>query len=108
MKKVYVARNPADAHLLRALLEGEGIRADVIGEFLYSCLGELPISPDCRPSVWVVDDSDCEKAEEIIGRYKLAEDAPRDDREEWKCSGCGETNEDLFMECWQCGRSRPL
>lgn len=108
MKKVYAARNPADAHLLRALLEGEGIPADVIGEFLYSCRGEVPISPDSLPSVWVVDDSDCEKAQEIIRQYRLAEDAPGDDGEEWKCSGCGETNEGLFTECWQCGKSRPL
>lgn len=106
MKKVYVAKNPADAHLLKALLEGEDIRADVIGEFLYRCRGEVPISRDTLPSVWVVEDADSEKAEEIIRQYRLAENGPRENDEEWKCAGCGETNEGLFTECWQCGKSR--
>ena len=108
MKKVYVAKNPADAHLLKALLGGEGIQAEVIGEFLYSCRGEVPISPDSLPSVWVVDDSECEKAEEIIKLYRLAENGAKDNGVEWKCTGCGETNEGLFTECWQCGKSRPF
>jgi len=108
MKKVYVAKNPADAHLLKALLEGEGIPSDVIGEFLYSCRGEVPIAPDSLPTVWVVDDSDHEKAVEIIRQYRLAENGAKDNGAEWKCSGCGETNEGLFTECWQCGRSRPF
>ena len=108
MKKVYIAKNPADAHLLKALLEGEGIAADVIGEFLYSCRGEVPISRDTLPSVWVMDDADSEKAEEIIRQYRLAENGARENDEEWKCAGCGETNEGLFTECWQCGKSRAL
>src|SRR5512145_3212586 len=108
MKKVYVARNPADAHLLKALLEGEGIPARVIGEFLFGCRGEVPISPDSLPSVWVEDDSDCGKAEEIIRQYRLNESGSGDSGEEWTCAGCGETNERLFTECWQCGRSRAL
>lgn len=107
MKKVYTAKNPADAHLLKALLEGEGIQADVIGEFLYNCRGEVPITRDTLPSVWVVDDSDCEKAEEIIRQYGLTENGARHDGEDWKCPGCGETNEGPFTDCWQCGRSRP-
>ena len=108
MKKVYIAKNPADAHLLKALLEGEGIQADVIGEFLYSCRGEVPISRDTLPSVWVIDDSDSEKAEELIRQYRLTENGAREHGEEWKCAGCGEANEGLFTECWQCGKSRPL
>ncbi len=108
MKKVYVAKNPADAHLLRALLEGEGIEANVMGEFLYTCRGEVPISPDSLPSVWVVHDADSEKAEEIIRQYKLTEDGTKESGEEWKCAGCGETNEGVFTECWQCGKSRSL
>ncbi len=108
MKKVYVAKNPADAHLLRALLEGEGLEANVMGEFLYSCRGEVPISPDSLPSVWVKHDADSEKAEEIIRQYKLNENGVKEGGEEWTCSRCDETNEGVFTECWQCGRSRPL
>ena len=108
MKKVYVAKNPVDAELLKALLDGEDIQAEMIGEFLYSCRGEVPISPDSLPSVWVVDDSDYEQADEIIRQYRLAENGARSNGEEWKCAGCGEMNEGVFSECWQCGASRPL
>ena len=108
MKKAYVAKNPADAHLMKALLEGEGIEAKVTGEFIYSCRGEIPISPDTLPSVWVVEDSKYEKAEEIIRLFKLNENGSKGNEEEWKCSGCGEMNEGIFTECWQCGVVRIL
>jgi hypothetical protein len=34
MKKVFVARNPAEAHLVKGMLESHGIRAEVQGEAL--------------------------------------------------------------------------
>ena len=91
---------------MKALLEGEGIQSEVIGEFLYGCRGEVPISPDTLPSVWVVEDSDYEKAEEIIRQYKLTENGGMSNGEEWKCSRCREMNEGIFTECWQCGAIR--
>ena len=26
----------------------------------------------------------------------------------WRCSGCGETHDDAFRSCWQCGASRAI
>ena len=47
MKKVYEAQNPTDAHLLKDILETQGIEAIVKGDLLWAARGE---TPDC-PSV---------------------------------------------------------
>lgn len=105
MKKVYIAKNPADAHLLKGLLEGENIEAEVRGEFLYGVRGEVPITPDTCPSVWVVDDSDYEKAMELVSAIRDGESPNLIKGEAWRCD-CGEENESQFTECWSCGKAR--
>ena len=107
MKKIYTAKNPADAHLLKGLLEGENIEAEVRGEFLYGVRGEVPITPDTCPSVWVVDDSDYDKAMELVSTLREGETPNPIEGEAWRCS-CGEENESQFTECWSCGKARPI
>lgn len=107
MKKVYVATDPADAYLLKGLLEGENIPAEVRGEYLYGIRGEVPITPDTCPSVWVVDDSDFGRAVELVAAVRERNAPSSEDSGAWRC-GCGEENERRFTECWRCGRSRPL
>ena len=107
MKKVYIAKNPADAHLLKGLLEGENIEAEVRGEFLYGVRGEVPITPDTCPSVWVMDDSDYDKAMELVSIFREGESTKPIGGEPWRCR-CGEENESQFTECWSCGKARPI
>ena len=107
MKKVYIAKNPADAHLLKGLLEGENIEAEVRGEFLYGIRGEVPITPDTCPSVWIMDDSNYDKAMELISTFREVESPSPIEGEAWRCS-CGEENESQFTECWSCGKARPI
>lgn len=107
MKKVYVAKNLADAHLLKGLFEGENIEAEVRGEFLYGVRGEVPITPDTCPSVWVMDDSDYDKAMELVSAFREGESQTPIEGEVWRC-GCGEENESKFTECWSCGKERPI
>jgi Putative prokaryotic signal transducing protein len=107
LKKVYIAKNPADAHLLKGLLEGENIEAKVRGEFLYGVRGEVPITPDTCPSVWVMDDSDYDKALELVSTFREGESPNPIEVEAWRCS-CGEENESQFTECWSCGKARPI
>ena len=83
MKKVYTAKNPADAHLLKGLLEGENIEAEVRGEFLYGVRGEVPITQDTCPSVWVMDDSDYDRAMKLVSTFREG-------------------------ECLSCGNARPM
>lgn len=106
MKQVYVARNPADAHLLKGILEGGNIQAIVRGEFLWGARGEVPITPETCPSVWVINNSDYERAMEVIKDFPSVERVCDLESKEWRCNQCGETNEGQFTECWQCGASR--
>lgn len=43
MRIVYHAEHLIDAHLVKGLLEGEGIPAFVPGEYLVGGMGELPV-----------------------------------------------------------------
>jgi len=107
LKKVYIAKNPADAHLLKGLLEGEDVEAEVRGEFLYGVSGEVPITPDTCPSVWVMDDTDYAKAIELVSIYREGGSPTPVEGGLWRCR-CGEENESQFSECWSCGKARPV
>ncbi len=107
MKKVYTATGLADAHLLKGLLEGENIPAEVRGEHLYAIRGEVPMTPDTCPSVWVVDEADFGRAVELLRAIREGSSRSPDDAGTWRC-GCGEDIERQYTECWQCGRSRRL
>jgi hypothetical protein len=106
LRKLYIAKNPADAHLLKGLLEGENIEAEVRGEFLYGVRGEVPITQDTCPSVWVMDNSDYDRAMKLVSTFREG-DPLNPECEAWCCS-CGEENENQFSECWSCGNARPM
>lgn len=69
MKQVFVARNPAEAHIVKGLLESRGIPAEVHGESLWGTRGETPLTPDTAPSVWVLDDLQVPEAIRIVEEY---------------------------------------
>jgi hypothetical protein len=98
--------NPTDAHLLKGFLESEGIGAVVQGEFLWIARGEVPITTDTAPSVWVTDDADFERAMDVVNEFQSSEGMSGPENKEWKCNNCNETNERQFTECWHCGTPR--
>jgi len=103
MKQVYVARSVTDAHLVRGVLEAEGIAAMVRGEFLAGGIGELPADV-C--GVWILDDALAARASQVLeevwrGRRASGSAGP------WTCPGCGEPLEGQFTDCWRCGAARP-
>jgi hypothetical protein len=69
MKQVFVAQNPAEAHLVKGFLENRGIRAEVRGEALWGTRGETPLTPDTLPSVWVLDDLQAPEAIRALEEY---------------------------------------
>jgi hypothetical protein len=107
LKKVYLAKNPADAHLLKGLLGGANIEAEVRGEFLYGVRGEVPITEDTCPSVWVTDDSEYDRARELVSTFSEGAPPLPGGAGTWDCS-CGEENENQFTECWSCGKARTI
>ncbi len=105
LKKVYVAANAVDAHMLEGLLEQEGIRAVVRGDDFVPLQGGGLFSMEIRPSVWVFNDEHLPRAYELVDDFSrrpvLSDRAPTT----WTC-GCGERIEEQFTECWSCGRPR--
>jgi rubredoxin len=108
MRKVFVARTPTEAHFIKGLLEAEGIYAIVQGEALFGARGELPLTFETLPSVWVLDDALFDKAFEFAERFSNGQGAATQDGVPWTCPKCGEQSKSQFTECWQCNASRPV
>ncbi len=111
MKRVYIARGPAEAHLVRGFLEAEGIEAIVQGDTLSTIFGGVPIDSDSLPSVWVTDDAGYDRALRLVeetSRSHTEKQAEPDGPEpaEWECAACGETVPPEWDVCWSCGAIR--
>jgi Putative prokaryotic signal transducing protein len=102
MKRVFSSLNRAAVHHARNLLAAEGIRAEVRNELLAGALGQVPFT-ECEIELWVIDDADAWRAEEILrhGRSRPLEPASA-----WRCAVCGEHSEGQFTQCWRCGAFR--
>ena len=70
MIKIYSAQNAVDAHIVKGLLEQQGISARVNGEYLQGGIGELPPMGLITVSV---EEENYEKASELIRKYENAE-----------------------------------
>ena len=69
MQRVYLARDPADAHLVAGYLEDNGIKVGIQGELLEGGFGELP-AMGIEPEVWVQNDSDAARALELVAEME--------------------------------------
>jgi predicted RNA-binding Zn-ribbon protein involved in translation (DUF1610 family) len=103
MKQVLIARHPAEAHLVKGLLQSEEIQAIVRGEELSGVRGGVPVTLDTSPSVWVLDDSQTESATAKIKQYDSGATVGAGSTSSWKCPQCGEQVEGQFTTCWKCG-----
>ena len=97
MKRVFSTHNLQLAHHKKNLLEAAGIRAVVKNEILSSAMGELPPA-ETQPEVWVLNDHDAPRAEQLLIAPPTGPD--------WTCS-CGEKLGGQFTQCWKCGAYRP-
>jgi hypothetical protein len=71
--RLATARNPVEAHIWQQALEEEGIRSQVVGDYLDAGVGDLP---GVSAELWVHRD-DLARAEEILrqGQEAAAEEA---------------------------------
>ena len=97
MKRVFSSWNLAAVHHARNVLDAAGIRAVVKNEYLSSAMGELPPA-ECEAQIWVLEDADLARAEEVL---RWSPPAGPD----WTCE-CGETLGAQFSQCWRCGAYR--
>ncbi len=107
MKQVYSARNEIDAHLVKGFLDEQGIECVVQGAALASILGEIPVTPDTSPSLWVRDE-EFDRATDAIAGFKAEAKPAQPAGKPWTCPQCGESIEAQFTECWSCGESQPV
>lgn len=70
MTKIYSAQNAIDAHIVKGMLEQQGIQARVNGEYLQGGIGELPLIDLVTVSV---AEEDYEKALEVLRKYENEE-----------------------------------
>ncbi len=109
LRKIYIADGPGDAHILRGLLETEGIDAVIRGADFVPLQGGTMFGMETRPSIWVLDDHPerYARAVEIAEGYSASKGAPAaPEAETWRCRWCGETVEGQFTACWHCGTER--
>jgi hypothetical protein len=99
MKRVFGSFNQTAVYHARNLLEAEGIAVLVRNAALSSAMGELPPA-ECEAQLWVLDDADAARAQELLAR------APAQGPE-WSCA-CGEKLGAQFSQCWRCGAYRAL
>ena len=106
LKRIYVAANAVEAHMLKDLLAQEAIEAVVRGDDFVPLQGGGLFRMETRPSVWVLADERLPRARELAAEFGGGP-SPADRRAEtWRCR-CGEAIEVQFTECWSCGRARP-
>jgi hypothetical protein len=92
-----------EAHIVSGMLNAAGITAQVRGHYLAGGYGELPISTDTLPSVWIEDMAQIANARTLISEYERpgpGKGTP------WRCEQCGEIHARQFTACWKCGRER--
>ncbi len=100
MKRIHSAKDPLMIGHLKNVLATFGIRCVARNLDLISAAGELP-PIECWPELWVIDDEKVARAKWVLRRTL----APLQSvKKPWLCTGCGETIEGQFSECWNCGR----
>jgi len=100
MTRVFTARNPLEAHVVVGMLEASGIPAEVRGDALWSARGELPVTADTLPTVWVLDDDRLSEARGVVQDYVTR--PPAAPGRPWRCRVCNEEIEPQFSHCWKC------
>ena len=95
---MFSSLNPTEVHLIKNLLESEGITSIIKGEHRSVLLGEVPVD-DARVEL-LVKSQDEDRALDCIQMHSHAT------RPDWRCAHCEESNPGSFELCWCCGIGR--
>jgi hypothetical protein len=90
IRPIFQGQNETEAHLLKNILEAEGIEAEIRSDSPYGT------------SRLYVREEDYDRAVAIGAGFKTP--GP-DNPWKWRCD-CGEDVEEQFAVCWKCGRER--
>ena len=101
MTLVYTHENLLLVMNINSVLEQAGIKTQVKNTFSAGGRGEIPVF-ETWPEVWVHYSNQVERAKQLV-----AEITSKQEKEDWYCSSCGETNGYSFDFCWQCEQEKP-
>ncbi|MGO2508145.1 MAG: putative signal transducing protein [Vibrio hibernica] len=101
--KIYSASTPIEAHIVCGLLQSQGVEVKVYAEDLFSLKGEIPLTSETDPYIWLLNAQDETLARNIIQDYESEES---EGGINWQCSSCGEIVEPQFSICWNCEREK--
>ena len=90
---------------MQTILNTAGIPTDLRNAGAAGLAGEVPYT-QVYPELWILNNSDEERARAIIKDYR-EKDAATPVGPDWKCVNCGESVEGQFAECWNCGAPAP-
>lgn len=96
MKLIYTHQNNMMVESVRSLLNYERIETQLKNEYASGASGDLA-AIETWPEVWVVNEKDYKKAEELVESV-LSKTKGSD----WFCRECKEKNADTFELCWNC------
>lgn len=106
MQCIYSAEHPTEAHIIRGILESQGVRCEVRGEGIFGLKGELPCTQETDPTIWLLYEAQYPIACQIIQDYEHTKRVNALCVENWVCQSCGEESEVQFGVCWKCEQSR--
>lgn len=99
MKLAYQNENRFLVSNAENILRDAGIPVTLRNEYASGAMGEL--SPlDTWMQVWVINDSDLERAKELLESIEQSATG-----EDWLCPNCHEINGAAFEYCWKCHTS---
>jgi hypothetical protein len=102
MKRLYTDQNSLMIGNIKNILENHDIECIIKNFMLVGSVGELPPTV-CSTELWVVNDEKYAQAKEIV-KDIFSED--KKNNSTWKCRNCGESVEEQFTDCWNCGESK--
>ena len=103
MRKIFEHFEYARVGHYQGILESEGIPTLVKNTGASIGTGEIPFT-EIFPELWVVNDSDYDRAMALLEDYRTPS---TENLSDWTCPKCGEEIEKQFSECWKCGEDRP-
>lgn len=98
MELVYTHENLFLVNNALALLQREGIDAQVRNQYASGGRGELPVF-ETWPQLWVAQGAEAARARAVLDRW-----LQRGEGADWCCAHCGESNAASFETCWRCQR----
>ncbi len=103
MFRLHTAPQPTMLRLLQRMLADQNIVTEVRREQVGVTAGMIPYT-ETWAELWFVD-GDEDKARRLVEEF-VTSDASRPEAPPWRCGHCGESVEDSFDICWNCGTAR--